>query len=104
MNGLYIRVPDEKTYNEACRSAFLSPWHFRFPNGLFPKFDEMRECYHGNSKLLLRLFWNDITNMHEMQVTTATIEKSYPQIKNVRPVDLSDVDYDYMKKLFGERG
>lgn len=104
MNDLYIRVPDEETYKHAVCSAFLSPWHFRFPNGLFPKFDEMRQNYHGNGKLLLHLFWNDLANMHEMQVTTATIEKSYPQIKNVRPVDLSEVDYEYTAKIFGERG
>lgn len=109
MNGIYIKVNDEKSYNEAALSAFLSPWQFCFP---VPKgidkscsFSAMKEHFRGNSKLLLHLFHNSITGKFEMQVTTASIEKSFPQNRSVKlPIyDLNSVNYDFCCSIFGTR-
>lgn len=44
-------------------------------------YDEARSMFHGNSKLLLHLFHNDITERDEMQVTTVSVINTYPQYK-----------------------
>ena len=44
-------------------------------------FEEAKGNYHGNSKLILHLFYNNITGRNEMQYTTKTIIKTYPQYK-----------------------
>lgn len=106
MNDLYVRIPDEQTYNEAVISALVSPWLFSFPNRKIippPQYGEIKKNYHGNSKPLLHLFYNDITKCHEMQVTTATIAKSYPHIRNKRLniIDFDELNYDLCCKVFG---
>lgn len=40
-------------------------------------YDFFKNCYHGNSKLLIKLYFNDILNRKEWQITTKTIENSY---------------------------
>ena len=55
-------------------------WAIDFPNGDL-SFERAKSMFHRNSKLLLHLFHNDITGKDEMQVTTATIIKTYPQYK-----------------------
>ena len=53
-----------------------------------PSFEEARQWYHGNSKLLLHVYYNDINNKFEMQVTTLTTINSYPQYKNITSKDV----------------
>lgn len=38
--------------------------------------------YHGNSKIYLHIFYNNITGKNEIQFTNLTNIKSYPQYKN----------------------
>lgn len=42
-----------------------------------PTFEEVKRCYHGNSKPYLKGFWNGITKRMEIEATTKTVEKSY---------------------------
>ena len=47
---------------------------FIFPNNMKPySFEQAKKCYHGNSKLLLQTFYNDITGKNEMQYTTMSV-------------------------------
>lgn len=40
-------------------------------------FKEIRDNYHGNSKILIKLYFNNILNRKEWQITTKSIENSY---------------------------
>ena len=105
MNGIYIRTPNEKTYNNAIACAAVSPWAFRFPNWQYNNiftYKTAKKYYHGNSRLLLHLFYNDIINKYEMQATTATTEKSYPQNKKLNIYNLENINYELMCSIFGE--
>ena len=58
-------------------------WATDFPNHE-PTYDEAKSWYHGNSKLLLHLFYNSILNRLEMSVTTKAVIKTFPQYKGIR--------------------
>lgn len=103
MKDIYIRLDNEQTYKSAITSALISPWMFSFPNRIAPpKYEDAKKWYHGNSKLLLHLFFNDLTNKYEMQISTATIAKSYPQNKKLNIVNWDDMSYEYCAGVFGE--
>ena len=51
-----------------------------------PTFEECKGFYHRNSKLLIHAFWNSITNRSEMNVTTLSVLKTYPQYKGKKLV------------------
>jgi hypothetical protein len=40
--------------------------------------------YHGNSKPILHIFYNDINGRNELQFTTKSIIRTYPQYKNAK--------------------
>lgn len=70
------RLWDKRTY-QAKANGFK--WATDFPNHE-PSFHEAKRFYHGNSKLLLCLSFNYITNRKEMRYTTRAIEKSYGKV------------------------
>lgn len=45
---------------------------------------EFKKYNHGNSKMLLHLFYNSITGRKEISTGSATVYKSYPQYKNLK--------------------
>ena len=102
MKSLYIKLPNAETFKKAVAGAMLSEYMFSFPNDIIPRFETARGWYHKNSKLLLHLFYNDITRRYEMQITTAAIEKSYPQINKVVARDLASVDFKVLRGAFGD--
>ena len=102
MKGLYINVNDAESYKSAITSAMLSEYMFSFPGNIIPRFCDAKKWYHGNSKLLLHMFYNDITRKYELSITTASVEKSYPQIKSVIARDLDSVDCFVLRDVFGE--
>ena len=55
-------------------------WATDFPDHE-PTYEEMKSWYHGNSKVLLHLYYNDILNRLEMSATTKAVMKTYPQYK-----------------------
>ena len=55
-------------------------WATDFPKHE-PTFEECKGYYHRNSKLLIHTFYNGITNRNEMNVTTLSVLKTYPQYK-----------------------
>ena len=89
MKEMYLLTNDIVTYVLALTAAHTSAYKFRFPNNIIPSFEEAKNYYHKNSKLLLHLFYNEITGKHEMQLTTKAVSLSYPQNKkiNVRGFD-----------------
>ena len=100
--NMYIRINNENDYMAAVRLAYVSDWMFAFPGNVIPKWAEIKKNYHGNSKILLELYYNDITQKYEMSITTRAIELSYPQIKKVKPIAWDDITYDIMLEEFGE--
>ena len=40
-------------------------------------FKKIKDNYHGNSKILIKLYFNNILNRKEWRITTKTIEDSY---------------------------
>lgn len=45
-------------------------------------FEEAKSFYRRNAKIKLQPFYNTITGRKEIQITTAAIEKTYPQNKD----------------------
>lgn len=81
-NVLYI-INNESDYIKAIEQA--RNIGATFPNENIigaPSFVEAKKYYHGNSKLLLHVFLNSITNKIEMQFTTKSTLLSYPQYTN----------------------
>lgn len=107
MQEIFIRADTEKVYEEIVVSSLLSPWGFLPPGGLSPSFHfrEMKKHFHGNSKIILHLYYNDITGKYEMQATTAAIQRTYPQYrgKRFRVVDWDAVNYEKCCEVFGEK-
>ena len=99
---LYIRIIDEIQYKSIVVCCMISPWMFSFPNRIVPLYQEVKKYYHGNNKLLMHLFFNDITGSYEMQVTTESTEKSYPHINSLHVVDWESVNYDFVASIFGD--
>ena len=53
-----------------------------FPNQATPPdFATAKSYYHGNTKIFLQIFYNDIIGKYEMQITTRKIMKSYHFLK-----------------------
>ena len=53
-----------------------------FPNNATPPdFATAKSYYHGNAKIFLQIFYNDIIGKYEMQITTRKIMKSYHFLK-----------------------
>lgn len=79
-----ILANTEQKYNQVV--SYLKKlgyvWATDFPNHE-PTFKESKRCYHGNSKLLIHAFDNDITGKKEMCTTTLSIMQSYPQFKGI---------------------
>ncbi|MDD5980143.1 MAG: hypothetical protein PUC23_03425 [bacterium] len=44
--------------------------------------NDFYKWYHGNSKPILHIFYNHINGKNELQLTTKTIIRTYPQYKN----------------------
>lgn len=68
----------ERRVRQAKANGYV--WATDFPDHE-PTYEEMKSWYHGNSKLLLHLYYNDILNKLEMSVTTKAVMKTYPQYK-----------------------
>ena len=71
-------------WNKRVQQAKANGWRWGtdFPE-YEPTYDRAKTWYHGNSKLILHLFYNDINQRHEMVVTTKATLKTYPQYKGV---------------------
>ena len=78
-----FRVNTETDFNRVVNNLKKSGyvWATDFPRE--PTFKECKGFYHGNSKLLMHTFFNDITGKNEMCVTTLSVMKTYPQYKGV---------------------
>ena len=82
MNGLYLDASTAELFKRTIAAA--AGYGYTFPNGANPpSFESAKAFYHGNSKLLLHLFYNEITGGREMRITTRATELTYPQIKRV---------------------
>ena len=46
--------------------------------------NDFYKWYHGNSKPILHIFYNDINGKNELQLTTKAIIKTYPQYKKLK--------------------
>lgn len=73
-NNDYNFVGEKKRYDiekptDELRYEILYDWRFYF---------------HGNSKPILHAFYNNITRKNELQWTTRSIAKTYPQYKNLK--------------------
>lgn len=46
--------------------------------------NDFYKFYHGNSQILIHIFYNDINNKFEIEFSNITNAKSYPQYKNLK--------------------
>lgn len=49
-----------------------------------PLFEECKRALHGNAKLIIHAFYNDITGKKEIQFGSKSIYESYPQHKHIK--------------------
>ena len=77
-NDILLNVNTLTQYNKAVEFARYY-FNASFPGENIVKysFDRFKKHFHGNSKLLLHIFYNTITGKYDMQVTTRTIDKTY---------------------------
>lgn len=47
-------------------------------------YEEFKKNYHGNSKMILHFFYNNIINRKEISYGTRSVYKTYPQFKNIQ--------------------
>ena len=84
ITGLYD-VSNRKLFNKRVSQAKANGyvWAGGLPD-LDQSFDRHKGMYHGNSKLILHLYYNTITGKKEMCSTTKSVLKSYPQYRNLK--------------------
>ena len=118
MKEIYIELHNQEEMKKEVFANFISQWAFDFPNmalrrgakeggaafeygkSLF-EWDRVKKLFHGNSKILLHCFYNDITKKYEMQYTTRSIEKSYPGSKKLKIYQPGEVNFFTMVAVFG---
>lgn len=72
-------INTKQKYDERIKEMLNSG--YIFPNNAEPdSFEKAKSYHHGNSKLLLRTFYNDITRKNEMQYTTMSVYLSFTGI------------------------
>lgn len=72
-------INTKQKYDERIKEMLNSG--YIFPNNAeADSFEKAKSYHHGNSKLLLRTFHNDITRKNEMQYTTMSIYLSFTVI------------------------
>lgn len=78
-----FRVNTERDFNRVVSNLkkLGYVWATDFPKE--PTFKECKGFYHGNSKLLIHTFYNNIINKNEMAATTLSVLKTYPQYKGI---------------------
>ena len=95
------KIKHDKRVTEMLDKGFI------FPNNIKPyTFEQAKKCYHGNSKLLLQTFYNDITGKNEMQYTTMSVylykedftDESFAELLDDLDLDGSEVGEEI--KLF----
>lgn len=52
-------------------------------------YETFKKYYHGNSKMILNFFYNDITNRKEISYGTRSVYSSYPQYKKLKIIKIS---------------
>ena len=57
-----------------------------------PTFLECKNQIHGNAKLIIHAFYNDISGKNEIQFGTKRIYSSYPHLRNIKYInDLTEI-------------
>ena len=79
MNGFYNASTKEK-FNRVTEKL-LSNGYVWVGLNKKPSFEDCVKYIHGNAKLVIHAFYNDITKKNEIQFGTRSIYKTYPQYK-----------------------
>ena len=79
MNGFY-NVSTEDKFDRVVENLFNNGYVWVGLNKK-PSFEECKSKIHGNGKLVIHAFYNDINNKKEIQFGTKSIYNSYPQYK-----------------------
>lgn len=88
MNGFYNANTEEK-FNRATKKLLTNGYIWVGLNKN-PTFAECKKQIHGNAKLIIHAFYNDITRKHEIQFGTKSIYRTYPQFKNIKIIEMGD--------------
>lgn len=87
MNGFYNASTEDK-FNKVVAKLLNNGYEWVGFNKR-PTFTECKRQIHGNGKLIIDAFYNDITNKKEIQFGTKSIYNSYPQYKGkVKVIEL----------------
>ena len=79
MDGFYNACTEDK-FNKVVTELLNNGYEWVGLNKK-PTFEECKKFIHGNAKLVIHAFYNDITRKKEIQFGTKTIYNSYPQCK-----------------------
>lgn len=79
MNGFYS-ANTEKQFNTVVTQLLNNGYEWVGLNKK-PTFEECKRKLHGNAKLIIHAFYNDINHKNEIQFGTKSIYISYPQYK-----------------------
>lgn len=98
LNTRYTDIFIEYTDTPTMRTLLILLYKYGYNFVNKPNFDTAKSCeelktdiytdfykwYHGNSKPILHIFYNDINGKNELQFTTKSIVKTYPQYKTAK--------------------
>ena len=76
MSEKFIEVKNQNELLEVVRKVENCGYN-RITSNDYLSFDFFKKCYHGNSKILIKLYFNDILNRKEWKITTKATENSY---------------------------
>lgn len=82
---LYVRIDNQQELDQAIQKAEKNRF-FRI-NENIPTYEQAKSNYHGNSKLILHLFPNNILKRCEWQISTISTIKSYLNNRKVKWID-----------------
>ena len=90
MDGFYDASTEEK-YNRVLEKLFNNGYQWVCDNPRLKRdytFDDCKRRIHGNAKLVLHAFYNDITRKKEIQFGTRAIYKTYPMYRNLKVMEI----------------
>lgn len=80
MNGFY-NASTENKFNKVVTELLNNGYEWVGLNKK-PTFEECKKFIHGNAKLVIHAFYNDITRKKEIQFGTKSTYKTYPSVEN----------------------
>ncbi len=96
MSNTFYDASTKEKFNRTVRKLFAAGFQWVGLNKN-PSFEDCKKNIHGNGKLIINAFYNDINGKNEIQYGTRAIYNTYPQYNRKIKVIFEDGDFLYTK-------